>query len=148
MSSNTYSKKLRLNQTSDITSLIERICQDNNINNYFASISVSISYIIDMMKHEFRNEESFVMDFHFEQCVGGVAFGLLCQKPVFEEKRFGMDLHNRPEDCVVSSLTDKIIILSQGKGVELQFYVNGIESELLSNRQKGLKSYVENKAQY
>jgi hypothetical protein len=38
-------------------------------------------------------------------------------------------------------LSDKVIVLNEGRKLELLFFVNGIEPELLLDRQEKIKEY-------
>jgi hypothetical protein len=46
---------------------------------------------------------------------------------------------------IVNSLADKNIVLLGGRTLELNFFVDGIEPELLSSRRELIKLYFENK---
>ncbi len=49
------------------------------------------------------------------------------------------------EAYIINTLADKVAILNEGKGIELQFLIGGIEPELLSSRLEKIQSYFENK---
>jgi hypothetical protein len=42
---------------------------------------------------------------------------------------------------LISKLSDQIIVSKEGKNIELLFYVNGIEPELLLDRQEKIKQF-------
>ena len=46
---------------------------------------------------------------------------------------------------LISKLSDKIIVSENGKKIELLFFVNGIEPELLLQRQEKIKEFNSNR---
>lgn len=145
MDTKSYTKRVSLNNTYKINNLIENICQEYNISYYYGIISVSIEHVLDLVMSFYSNtvaKEEIV--FCFEQCVGGVSFSIECKDEIFSSMVF--DRNKEIEDLdvnafLISKLSDKVIVLEEGRKLELLFFVNGIEPELLLDRQEKIKEY-------
>ena len=143
-----FEKQLRIKQSDDLTDLLEEICHDNNIGNYFGTISVAIDQVLEMILGDKDDDKGVKIRFSFAKCVGGVVFKMEYSDKVFK------DLANADETLatiadveayIINTLADKVAILNEGKGIELQFLIGGIEPELLSSRLEKIQSYFENK---
>lgn len=143
-----FEKQLRIKQSDDLTDLLEEICHDNNIGNYFGTISVAIDQVLEMILSDKDDDKGVKIRFSFAKCVGGVVFKMEYSDKVFK------DLANADETLatiadveayIINTLADKVVILNEGKGIELQFLIGGIEPELLSSRLEKIQSYFENK---
>ena len=143
-----FEKQLRIKQSDDLTDLLEEICHDNNIGNYFGTISVAIDQVLEMILGDKDDDKRVKIRFSFAKCVGGVVFKMEYSDKVFK------DLANADETLatiadveayIINTLADKVAILNEGKGIELQFLIGGIEPELLSSRLEKIQSYFENK---
>lgn len=143
-----FEKQLRIKQSDDLTDLLEEICHDNNIGNYFGTISVAIDQVLEMILSDKDDDKGVKVRFSFAKCVGGVVFKMEYSDKVFK------DLANADETLatiadveayIINTLADKVVILNEGKGIELQFLIGGIEPELLSSRLEKIQSYFENK---
>lgn len=143
-----FEKQLRIKQSDDLTDLLEEICHDNNIGNYFGTISVAIDQVLEMILSDKDDDKGVKIRFSFAKCVGGVVFKMEYSDEVFK------DLANADETLatiadveayIINTLADKVVILNEGKGIELQFLIGGIEPELLSSRLEKIQSYFENK---
>lgn len=143
-----FEKQLRIKQSDDLTDLLEEICHDNNIGNYFGTISVAIGQALEMILSDKDDDKRVKIRFSFAKCVGGVVFKMEYSDEVFK------DLANADETLatiadveayIINTLADKVVILNEGKGIELQFLIGGIEPELLSSRLEKIQSYFENK---
>ncbi len=145
-SNNTFVKRIRVERSDDLTSLLENICQENNINNYFGTISVAVSQVLEFV-NSVSDEKIKDLEFSFEQCVGGISISIRCQGKMFE--------HFDPSDkqatdfkdvnCyIINNLADRVAVTEQGNGLELDFLINGIEPEMLSSRREKVKQYFKN----
>ena len=89
-------------------------------------------------------EEKDIM-FYFEQCIGGVSFSIKCNDKIFSNIIFdkNKDLETELDIAVflISKLSDQVIISENGRKIELLFFVNGIEPELLLQRQEKIKEF-------
>lgn len=144
---NAFSKRLKVESSDDLTPLIEGICQDNNINNYFGAISVAMSQVLEIIISN-NNPSTEEIDFFFEQCVGGIALGVRGKEEVFKQEDYTGGKDASIEDVrtyIIANLADNISVSEQGKKIELDFYVDGIEPELLSLRQELIKQYLESR---
>lgn len=148
MKNNAFCKKVRIEHSDALTELLENICQENNINNYFGTISVAVNHTLEILNSEIKRAESRNILFKFEQCVGGVAITIECQEEVFgrmlADKQQMIEMSDTSA-YIVNSLADKNIVLLGGRTLELNFFVDGIEPELLSSRRELIKLYFENK---
>lgn len=146
MDAKSYKSKISLNQISKIESLVENICQEHNISCYYGAIVVSIEQILDLIilyyGSAFSNK---VISFYFEQCVGGISFSVECEDEIFSQYIFNKDME-MDEDTnlnvfLISRLSDQVIITEEGRKVEVLFFVNGIQPELLVDRQEKIKQF-------
>ncbi len=149
METKSYTKRVFLDSTYKINNIIENICQEYNISYYYGTISVSIEHVLDLITSFYgnaRGKEEIV--FCFEQCVGGVSFSIECQDEIFSSMIFDKEKGIEDLDVdvfLISKLTDKVIVLEGGRKLELLFFVNGIEPELLLGRQEKIKEYNSNR---
>ena len=143
-----FEKQFRIMQSDDLTDLVERICHDNNIGNYFGTISVAIGQVLEMILNSKCNAEPVEVRFSFAKCVGGVVFKMDYSKEVFKylaNADKALATIADVEAYIVNTLADKVAVLNQGKCIELQFLIGGIEPELLSSRLEKIQDYFENK---
>ena len=131
MDKSTFCKTVRIERTDDLTELLENICQDNNINNYFGTISVAVEGVLNFI-FAASKKQSEKIKFGFEQCVGGVSILVECESVSFEA------LVKKAEQSEQTDNADALVIhlLSDGRGIKLSFLIGGIEPELLSLRQE------------
>ena len=148
MNNKAFCKKVRIKQSDDLADLLENICQENNISNYFGTISVAVGHALDMLTDRMsKDEEKFIL-FKFEQCVGGVVISIECDKGVFNRLLVTQKQIEELSDTdayIVSTLADNLRVFSDGRGVELAFLISGIEPELLSSRREIINQYFRNK---
>ncbi len=147
MNNKAFCKKVRVKKSDDLTELLEHICQENNISNYFGTISVAVSHALDIVNDETNEAEEKIVLFKFEQCVGGVAISIECDKEVFNRLLVSQKQIEGLSDTdayIVSTLADNLRVFSNGKGLELDFFVSGIEPELLSSRRELISRYFGN----
>jgi hypothetical protein len=146
MDAKSYKSKISLNQISKIESLVENICQEHNISCYYGAIVVSIEQILDLIISYYGSAFSNkVISFYFEQCVGGISFSVECEDEIFSQYIFNKDME-MDEDTnlnvfLISRLSDQVIITEEGRKVEVLFFVNGIQPELLVDRQEKIKQF-------
>lgn len=146
MDAKSYKSKISLNQISKIESLVENICQEHNISCYYGAIVVSIEQILDLIISYYGSAFSNkVISFYFEQCVGGISFSVECEDEIFLQYIFNKDME-MDEDTnlnvfLISRLSDQVIITEEGRKVEVLFFVNGIQPELLVDRQEKIKQF-------
>lgn len=146
MDAKSYKSKISLNQISKIESLVENICQEHNISCYYGAIVVSIERILDLIISYYGSAFSNkVISFYFEQCVGGISFSVECEDEIFSQYIFNKDME-MDEDTnlnvfLISRLSDQVIITEEGRKVEVLFFVNGIQPELLVDRQEKIKQF-------
>lgn len=146
MDAKSYKSKISLNQISKIESLVENICQEHNISSYYGAIVVSIEQILDLIISYYGSAFSNkVISFYFEQCVGGISFSVECEDEIFSQYIFNKDME-MDEDTnlnvfLISRLSDQVIITEEGRKVEVLFFVNGIQPELLVDRQEKIKQF-------
>lgn len=146
MDAKSYKSKISLNQISKIESLVENICQEHNISSYYGAIVVSIEQILDLIISYYGSAFSNkVISFYFEQCVGGISFSVECEDEIFSQYIFNKDME-MDEDTnlnvfLISRLSDQVIITKEGRKVEVLFFVNGIQPELLVDRQEKIKQF-------
>ncbi len=146
MDTSTYKSRVALTQSYKINNFVESICQEHNISNYCGAISVSIERIIDLIISFYGSEhENKYVTFYFEQCVGGVSFSIESIDEIFSnivfDKNKELELDSDINVFLISKLSDKIIVSESGKKIELLFFVNGIEPELLLQRQEKIKEF-------
>lgn len=146
MDTSNYASKIYLKEADKITALVENICQEHNIAYYYGSISVSIEQLLSLIGTFYGDEvENKEVLFYFEQCVGGVSFSVECKDDVFSkvvfEKTDEIDIESDLRAFLVAKLSDQIIISKGGCKIELLFFVNGIEPELLVHRQEKIKQF-------
>lgn len=138
MDKSTFCKMVRIERTDDLTELLENICQDNNINNYFGTISVAVEGVLNFI-FAASKKQSEKIKFGFEQCVGGVSISIECESVSFEalvKKTEQSEQTDNVDALVIHLLSDKVRLLSDGRGIKLSFLIGGIEPELLSLRQE------------
>ena len=138
MDKSTFCKTVRIERTDDLTELLENICQDNNINNYFGTISVAVEGVLNFI-FAASKKQSEKIKFGFEQWVGGVSISIECESVSFEalvKKAEQSEQTDNVDALVIHLLSDKVRLLSDGRGIKLSFLIGGIEPELLSLRQE------------
>lgn len=140
-----YKNKIRLTDSNKISDFIENICQEHNITYYCGAISVCVEQVVNLLRAFYENEKDKQVLLCFEQCVGGVSFSIECDKDVFSSMNFDKNKEIEADSDVdvflISKLSDQIIVSKEGKNIELLFYVNGIEPELLLDRQEKIKQF-------
>ena len=152
MNTSTYKSRVALTQSYKINNFVENICQEHNISNYYGAISVSIERIIELINSFYVNEyENKCITFCFKQCVGGVSFSIYSIDEIFSNIIFDKSKELESESDInvflISKLSDKIIVSENGKKIELLFFVNGVEPELLLQRQEKIKEFNSNRMQ-
>ena len=143
-----FEKRLRIKQSDDLTDLLEEICHDNNIGNYFGTISVAIGQALEMILNSKSKSIRRQRQMCIRDSVGGVIFKMECPDEVFKELANADETLATIADVeayIINTLADKVAILNKGKGIELQFLIGGVEPELLSSRLEKIQSYFENK---
>ncbi len=150
MDTSTYKRRMVLTQLYKINNSIENICQEHNISNYYGAISVSIERIIDLVTSFYGNDcENKYITFYFEQCVGGVSFSIESTDEVFSnitfDKNKELELESDINVFLISKLSDQVIVSENGRKIELLFFVNGIGTELLLQRQEKIKEFNSNR---
>ena len=105
MDKSTFCKTVRIERTDDLTELLENICQDNNINNYFGTISVAVEGVLNFI-FAASKKQSEKIKFGFEQCVGGVSISIECESVSFEA------LVKKAEQSEQTDNTDALVIAS------------------------------------
>lgn len=143
-----FENTLRIKQSDDLTDLIEEICHENNISNYFGTISVAIDQALEMILACKGKSEWTEVKLSFAKCVGGIVFKVEYSDEVFKCLTTADGTLAKLADVksyIINSLADNVVLLNGGKGVELQFLIGGIEPELLSSRLEKMQSYFENK---
>ncbi|MDR0790174.1 MAG: hypothetical protein LBO06_05225 [Bacteroidales bacterium] len=123
--------------------MIEDVCDKYNLHNYFGLISTAVAQATEMAFYKLKDEDK--LEFSFAQCIGGMSFALLSESNVFADLDFNQDIaqsndHETPES-LIKVLTNEVYVLEEGKGLEMVFYVNGIEMNQLQNRQSKFKNY-------
>ncbi|MBR5253916.1 MAG: hypothetical protein IKV46_02615 [Bacteroidales bacterium] len=105
-----------------------------------------MNMIISFYKNDIENK--YVL-FCFEQCVGGVSFSIESNDEIFSgivfDKNQELDLDTDIEVFLVSKLSDQVLVSEEGKRIEVLFFVNGIEPELLVHRQEKIKEFNSNR---
>jgi hypothetical protein len=150
MDTSTYKSRVVLTQSYKINNFVENICQEHNISNYYGAISVSIERIIELINSFYgKDYANKYITFCFEQCVGGVSFSIESIDDIFSNIIFDKSKELESESDInvflISKLSDKIIVSENGKKIELLFFVNGIEPELLLQRQEKIKEFNSNR---
>lgn len=144
MDTTSYKSKISLKETDKLTNFIENICQEHNITYYYGTISVTIEHVMNII-NSFYGESNSKILFGFEQCVGGVSFFIECEDEVFLtipfDKEQEIDTDSQVNVFLISKLSDKVLVSKEGKRIELLFFVNGIEPELLLDRQEKIKQF-------
>jgi hypothetical protein len=124
--------------------MVEDICDKYNLHNYFGVISTAVVQAAEMAFY--RVDEDDKLEFSFTQCIGGMSFLLLSEGDIFANLDFSQDItHNegvQSAETIIKALTDEVYVQDGGKGLELVFYVNGIEPNQLQNRQSKVKDYL------
>src|SRR5574344_2643644 len=112
----------------------ERVCDRNNLYYYFGSISIVLSTAFNMI-----NKDVII---GFEQCVGGVCFTITCENEEFKDLDFNKEESSLKENMLlIKMLTDEVNVVNNGKSLEMIFYVDGVEPELLKARQENIRAY-------
>lgn len=150
MDTRSFTSKVLLTQTYKINNFVENICQEHNINYHYGTISVAIEQVVRLITSFYENElEIKDIVFCFEQCVGGVSFSIECKDEIFSgivfDKEKELETEKDVDVFLISKLSDQIIITEEGRKIELLFFVNGIEPELLLHRQEKIKEFNSNR---
>ncbi|MDR1846695.1 MAG: hypothetical protein LBR17_01075 [Bacteroidales bacterium] len=120
-----------------IERMIEDICDKYNLHNYFGLISTSVANAVFIALRSITEEEQ--LTFSFTQCIGGMSFALQGESKIFAN--FNSNDNNQSLETIIKMLSNEVYVFEEGKGLEMIFYVNGIEPVQLLNRQKRFKSY-------
>jgi hypothetical protein len=131
-----------------ISKMVEDICDKYNLHNYFGLISTSVEKALDLVNEQLAGDNSTKIEFSFEQCIGGVCFVVSSEHNIFQDLNFKHELSacegsSYSSEVLIQMLTNELCVIDEGKGLEMIFYVNGIEPEQLINRQQQIKAYLQ-----
>ncbi len=126
--------ELKNNDYLRVEEFIEGICADNHLHNYFGSISVAVSTVMNMTDGD--------VTLGFEKCIGGVCFTVAGkEKETFAVLNQTTDSMEKDSLFLVETLTDELDVSEDGSSVDLIFYVNGVDEELVAKRKELINAY-------
>lgn len=127
-----------------VEDFVSNICDEKNIANYFATISVPVIHAVkNAIQHGNNNDANKVVSVESGNCPGGVYFTIQDEGVGFDFSQYG-DLPfegNKGEGIfLIKTLSDKMEYSNGGNTLRLEFNINGIEASDALFR----KSVVEN----
>lgn len=140
-----------INNIIDVERFIALVCDRWNINNYSATISMSLLQAVEnAIVHGNNSDTSKQVVITAEQGRGGVSFVVSDEGPGFDYSSYNSSMPPEGDKgmgiYVMRSLSDKISFSNGGKTVRLDYFVSGIEATYALERIMRLKKYYAPKA--
>lgn len=134
-----------INKIIDVERFVSAVCDTYNINNYAATISMSLLQAVEnAIVHGNHNDPSKQVTIISDQCRGGVYFSVSDQGQGFDYSPYGSipASENRGTGIyLMKTLSDKLSFQDNGRTVRLDFYINGIEASYALERIVTLRNY-------
>lgn len=133
-----------MNEVLRIEDFVSNICDEKNIANYFATISVPVVHAVrNAIQHGNLCNPDKMVYVEAGNCPGGVYFTIQDEGAGFDFSQYGAF---PSDDCsgegifIIKTLSDRMEYSDGGRTLRLEFDINGIESSDALSR----KSVVEN----
>lgn len=128
-----------------VEDFVSRICSDKNINNYYATISMSVLQAVEnAIIHGNNSDSTKMVTVISGECRGGVFFEIHDEGCGFDWKAYG----EIPDSGVAGEgiflmkvLSDNMQFLDSGRTVRLDFLVRGIDESVAARRSNALENY-------
>lgn len=119
------------NNIIEVEKFVTVVCDTFNINNYAATISMSLLQAVEnAIVHGNKNETDRTVTITADYCRGGVFFTVSDQGEGFDFEHYGKMPVNEDKGTgiyLMKTLSDKITFSDNGSTVRLDFFVNGID---------------------
>lgn len=134
-----------INNLIDVERFVSVVCDTYNINNYAATISMSLLAAVEnAIVHGNNNDPSRKVTITSDYCNGGVYFAVSDEGVGFDFSRYG----SMPEQegkgtglYLMRTLSDRISFSNHGSDVRMEFIVGGIEPARALERIVTLHNY-------
>ncbi len=143
---------------SDINNLIEverfvsAVCDTYNINNYAATISMSLLQAVEnAIVHGNKNDSAKQVTIQSDLCRGGLFFSVSDEGTGFNFSDFGSIPEQEGRGTglfLMKTLSDKLSFQNNGSTVRMDFVINGIEASKALERIVTLRNYYATKTVY
>ncbi len=143
---------------SDINNLIEverfvsAVCDTYNINNYAATISMSLLQAVEnAIVHGNKNDSAKQVTIQSDLCRGGLFFSVSDEGAGFNFSDFGSIPEQEGRGTglfLMKTLSDKLSFQNNGSTVRMDFVINGIEASKALERIVTLRNYYATKTVY
>ncbi len=123
---------------SGFETFLEQVCDKYHLYNYIGAIDIAIEKVLEVAQADVLLSASNTKE--------GICFSFEAKESIFSKISFS-DRDNPMFDTlfIIKNLSDYIQISEDGKVMNLYFYINGIEEELVIKRRENIKSYSSNK---
>ena len=129
----------------DVESFVTAVCDSFNINNYAATISMSlIQAVTNAIVHGNKNDAKKQVVVVSDRCKGGIFFSVSDQGEGFDYSCFGSMPEKEERGTglyIMNSLADKLSFSNNGSTVRLDFVINGIEASRALERVMTIRNY-------
>ena len=121
------------NNIIDVEHFVTAVCDNYNINNYAATISMSLLQAVDnAIVHGNKSDSHKTVTIVADRCKGGVYFTVSDQGEGFDYRQAGSipscDGNKGTGLFLMNTLSDKMSFSDNGRTVRLDFFVNGISA--------------------
>ena len=128
-----------------VETLLSRFCDENNIGNYFATISVAVLQAAEnAIVHGNHSDPAKNVSVSYGYCNGGVFFEVSDEGEGFDADRY-VDLPDTGTVgtgiFIIRSLADHVEFSRGGRSVRMEFFIRGIESSVASARAATLQKF-------
>ncbi len=132
-----------------VEQFVSVICDECNINNYAATISVPVLHAVEnAIVHGNHNDVSKKVTVLFDQYRGGVSFSIQDEGCGFDFGRYG-SMPDQEESgtgvYLMKTLSDQLTFLDGGSKVKMDFLINGIDASRALERKMTLRKYYAHK---
>lgn len=115
-----------------IDTFVRAICEANYINNYFATISVSVTNAVKCAMDGCSDRQDITISFDY--CPQGLLFAINCSSKTFvsDEQLF-----------LIRMLVDDVEVKNEGRSLQMIFVVRGIDAQESAHRVSVLNRYYQ-----
>lgn len=122
-----------------LDNFIRAICEDNHVDNYYATISLPVTNSVEMAL-----AQSSQVVLIFDYCTTGVKFSVRSSASFMSGISINQDFEADPTNSsafLLSMLTDEAEVLDEGRQVDLIFHIRGIDNHEAHRRALVLEKF-------
>ena len=133
------------NNLVEVEQFIDDVCGNYNINNYAATISMSLLQAVkNAIVHGNHSDASKQVTIVFDHCKGGVSFTVADEGNGFDYANYGSIPAEEGKGMglyLMNALSDKISFQNNGSVVRMEYVIDGIAASSALERIMTLKNY-------